>query len=283
MLAMTAILGLGAIVLDGGSLYYQRARLQTAVDAAVLAGAQALPGGETAAQPAALDMALANGLAVDELEISVDMEGKTVSAEARRTVTLGLARVLRLSQADVSAKSTAALSALAGTQGAVPLGVVWQDFVFGQLYHLKLGDGTTGNYGALALGGTGAANYRENLAHGYPAWIRVGEAILTETGNMSNPTKSAVDVRIQDCRHQPLCSYDHFVPGCSKVVTVPIINALPNGRGEVTVLGFAAFFLEGVGGQGGDNYVSGRFVRMYAAGESGPVGNYGLLTVKLLR
>lgn len=283
VLAITAILGFGAVVIDGGLLYYQKARLETAVDAAALAGASVLRQGSSLARQAALDTAAANGLTDGDIEVDVDLPSGTVTARARRQVELGLARVLRISSAEVAAESAAGAFLPTGIHGAVPLGVVWQDFVFGQLYDLKLGDGVTGNYGALALGGTGAANYRDNLEHGYLAWLRTGELILTETGNMSNPTKTAVDARIRDCNHQPPCTHEQFVPSCTRVVTVPIISSLPNGRGEVSILGFAGFFLEGVGGQGNDNYVQGRFVRMFTQGEVGVANDYGLQVVKLLR
>lgn len=283
VLAITAVLGFGAIVIDGGLLYYQKARLQTAVDAAVLAGVSMLKDGASTARQAALDTAAANGIATGEIEVAVDPVNRTVTASARRQVSLGLARVLRIATADVAAESIAGAFLPTGIHGAVPLGIVWQDFVFGELYDLKLGDGTTGNYGALALGGTGAANYRDNLQHGYLAWLRTGELIPTETGNMSNPTKTAVDARIQECNHQPHCTHEQFVPSCARVVTVPIISSLPNGRGEVSILGFAGFFLEGVGGQGNDNYVRGRFVRMFTQGEVGIANDYGLQVVKLLR
>lgn len=278
--AITVILGFGAIVIDGGQFYYQKARLGTTADAAVLAGARALGSGATVARQTALDVALANGASSTEIEITVDEVHKTVSAHVARTVSFGLARVLNVEAADVTADSAAGSLALSGIQGAIPLGVVWQNFSFGQISNLKVSDGTTGNYGALALGGTGAANYRENLSDGYPAWLRVGQQILTEPGNMAGATRSGVQDRIQACHHQPPCTYDHYVSGCPRVVTVPIITALPNGRGEVTVLGFAAFFLQSMGD---DGYVTGRFIRMFAPGEVGPAADYGLQTVKLLR
>jgi hypothetical protein len=281
VLAITAIFGFGALVLDGGMIHYQKARLQTALDAAVLAGVRALEQGSSAAEQAAVETAMANGVQTGELTVSVDTAQGIVEAEATRAVPMGLARVLKLNSVDVSASSAAGAFAVSGIQGAVPLGVVVQEFTFGELYDLKLGDGENGNYGALALGGTGAANYQENLRHGFADWVRIGQQIMTEPGNMATPTETAVLGRIQDCLHQPPCTFDHFVPGCSRVLKVPITSAFPNGRGEVTVLGFAAFFLEGFSES--DNSVQGRFVRMHTPGEVEPAGNYGLEMIKLLR
>lgn len=50
---------------------------------------------------------------------------------------------------------------------------------------------------------------------------------------------------------------DGVTPCSRRVIVIPIIDQLPNGRKEVTILGFAMFFLEGSSG----GVVSGRFVR----------------------
>lgn len=283
--AMVALLGFGAIVLDGGQLYYERAKLQTAVDAVVLAGALAVPQGTQAVAVAAEGAAHANGVTFSQLQFSFDPATGTVTASATKDVSLGLARILNQNEAQVGALAQARLIGVSGMRGAAPLGVIWQNFVFGQLYDIKVGagDGGGGNYGALALGGTGSANYRDNLQYGYPEWLRMGDIVLTEPGNMSNPTKSAIEGRLAACTHSPACTFDHYVSGCPRVVVVPVINGLPNGRGEVTIIGFAGFFLDGYTGQGKDNYVRGRFIELFARGEEGPASSYGLSMVKLVR
>ncbi|MBF6600445.1 MAG: hypothetical protein IVW36_08045 [Dehalococcoidia bacterium] len=50
---------------------------------------------------------------------------------------------------------------------------------------------------------------------------------------------------------------DGVTPCSRRVIVIPIIDQLPNGRKEVTILGFAMFFLEGSSG----GVVSGRFVQ----------------------
>jgi len=281
--AMVAVLGLGAIVIDGGLLYHEQAKLQTAVDAVALAGAQALPLGHVAARNAAESVALNNGLSLDELQLGVDAAGAAVTASAARQVALGLARILDHHQATVGARAEARLSGLTGLQGVAPLGVIWQNFVFGQLYDIKMGAGSGGggNYGALALGGTGSANYRENLRSGYPGWLHVGDTVLTEPGNMSGPTKQAIDERLAACRDG--CTFTRHTADCPRIMLVAVIPGLPNGRGEVTILGFAAFFVEGVTGQGNDNFIRGRFIQLRARGESGGTPSFGLATIRLTR
>lgn len=278
-----AILGLGAIVVDGGMLYYEKAKLQTAVDSVVLAGARAMQDGTLAVSTAAEIAAAANGLSLQDLQLSITTATGTVTATAAKQVGLGLARILNHNQAEVGALAEARVGGISGLRGAAPLGVIWQDFAFGQLYDIKVGAGESegGNYGALALGGTGSANYRDNLRYGYPGWLRTGDIILTEPGNMSNPTKLAIEGRIDACQHG--CTFDHYVAGCSKVLLVPVINGLPNGRGEVTIIGFASFFLNDYTGQGNQNYIRGRFIQSFATGEAGASASYGLSMIKLTR
>lgn len=278
-----AILGLGALVVDGGMLYYEQAKLQTAVDSVVLAGVRSLQDGTWAVTAAAENAAIANGLSLNDLQLSINTVTGTVTASAAKPVGLGLARILNHNQAKVGALAEAQVGGISGLTGSAPLGVIWQDFVFGQLYDIKVGAGDSdgGNYGALALGGTGSANYRDNLRYGYPGWLRLGDIILTEPGNMSNPTKLAINGRVEACQHG--CTFDHYVAGCSKVLLVPVINGLPNGRGEVTIIGFAAFFIDGYTGQGNENYIRGRFMQAFARGEAGASASYGLSMIKLTR
>ncbi|KAF0194554.1 MAG: hypothetical protein FD169_1758 [Bacillota bacterium] len=281
--AMVAILGLGAIVIDGGMLYYEQAKLQTAVDSVVLAGARVLHEGPLAVSTAAENVAIANGLSLLDLQLSINTATGKVTASAVKQVELGLAKILNHSQAEVGALAEAQVGGISGLKGMAPLGVIWQEFLFGQLYDIKVGagDGGGGNYGALALGGTGSANYRDNLRYGYPGWLRVGDIIMTEPGNMSNPTKLAIEGRIDACQHG--CTFDRYVASCSKVLFVPVINSLPNGRGEVTIIGFAGFFVDDYTGQGNQNYIRGRFIQSFASGEAGASSSYGLTMIKLTR
>jgi hypothetical protein len=78
----------------------------------------------------------------------------------------------------------------------------------------------------------------------------------------------------------PLFYNTLFKPDCPRVMIVPMVR--PVSSGEVEITGFAAFFLEGVGGSGNDNYVLGRFVKMVVSGESGGGTDYGAYAVKLL-
>jgi len=165
----------------------------------------------------------------------------------------------------------------------VPFGVVKQPLIYGQTYTLKdgAGDGYSGNYGALALGGNGANVYLGNIEDGYSGLLSIGEWVYTEPGNMSGPTGNGVDYRIS---LDPTATFATVQKGSPRILVVPIIDSLTvNGRSQVQIVGFAAFFLEGVGGKGNKDYVTGKFMQMVMSGDSGGGGTgYGLYGAALL-
>jgi len=100
---------------------------------------------------------------------------------------------------------------------------------------------------------------------------------------MSGATSDGIEARISQCTHSPACTYDNYKRDCPRVVLVPVIR--PYDSDNVKVVGFAAFFLEYVGGQGNRNYVVGKFIRMYHTGSLTSEGNadYGLRGIRLIQ
>lgn len=291
-LAMTVILGLAAVSVDAGLLYVAREQLKNASDAAALSGAQLLPEGREQAEAAAREYAGYND--IDAAEVRVDEGRRRVSVGAGRQRRTVYARIFSRREEQVGAESTALAGPISGVRGAVPFGVERGDFTYGELYALKLssegggndggGDGTPyrGNFHALALGGEGAANYRRNVAGGYPEMLRAGDTVLTETGNMRGPTRQGVKERIAA---DPGATHEDFGRGSPRLIYVPVVDFCEvAGRKDITVIGFAAFFLEGY--REGSDSVMGRFVRLVADGEvvEGAGAEYfGVTAVRLVK
>lgn len=285
LVGLVAILGFGAVVVDGGQLYYTRGKLQSATDAAALAGARVLAKqGVYVAEQQALAVAQANGLTPSELTVTVNQANQEVTVSAKRQVNFGLAKVINHSASEVGASATAGGLAISAMRNVAPLGIIWEDFVFNQQYDLKVGagSGTSGWYGALSLGGSGASTYRQNMAQGWTGLLRVGDLVPTESGNMVNPTRQGVQDRLNSCNHIPTCTYLAYAHKCPRLLIVPVIT--PPAGGQVKVLGFAGFFVDQYVGQGGgDNFIRGRFIEFVAEGEAGPAGYYGAMTIKLTK
>ena len=285
-ISLTVLLGFTAIVTDIGILYMNRSQLINTADAAALAAVQELPGNFDAARAVAVDYAARNGKAGDIVETELANSNREITVSASRDVTLFFSRIISdLNSKKVSASATAAVRPIGSVSGVVPFGVVKQDFIFGLPYTLKEGggDGENGNYGGLALGGNGASTYRYNITYGYDGKLHVGQWVSTEPGNMSGPTTQGVNYRISQ---DPGATFETVSKDSPRIVMVPVLDHLNvNGRGDVQIVGFAAFFLEGAGGSGNESYVTGKFMRLVAAGDvtSDPAADYGLYGAMLIK
>jgi hypothetical protein len=136
----------------------------------------------------------------------------------------------------------------------IPICITPYSLIVGEEYKLKYGggEGSMGNYGCLALGGEGSTLYEENITYGYGGELKVGDIILTEPGNNSGPTNRGINARISGHEDETYSDYSTSSP---RVVTIPIVDHLPEGRAEVRVIGFGKFFLEEVGGAGNNCYI----------------------------
>ena len=279
------LLGLAVLTVDVGILYLNKAEVQTAADAAALAGAHDLHHSTDLAKVTAERYAAANGKAGDEVITNTDVANQ-ITVTVRRDVDLYFAKLFDVAQSEVHATATAGVQPATGVAGIVPFGVVLNtSFTYGTQVTLKYGSGgsQSGNFQALALGGTGASNYLANIKNGYSGVVHIGDWIQTETGNMVGPTNSGVSYRVNE---DPGVTYLNVQEGSGRIVIVPMLTSfVVSGRTDVQVAGFAAFFLEGTGKHGTDNYVIGRFLQVVVPGEGGGSGgtDWGVYTTKLIR
>lgn len=281
-------LGFASMAVDIGLSVYEKAKIVNAADSAALAGAQELPGNSDKAIEVARGYLARNGIDPDTAEITIVNEGTGISINAAKDFRYFLAGVLGMETGQVNAIAIArALPVTAVSSGTRPFAIEDMVLAFGEEYILKEGggDGSNGNYGALALGGNGANNYWYNIVNGYNGQLEVGQYIDTEPGNMSGPTRSGINTLINSCSHSPKCTFDSFDPGCPRIVTVVIVDSFDvNGRGSVRITGFASFFLDDVDGHGNDSIVRGRFIRTVTAGETSETQtDYGLRGISLVR
>jgi len=316
-LVMTAmlvvvLLGMVAVAVDIGRLYLTRQYLVNSCDAAALAGGIELPD-QAKATGEAGEAALANGM--DEYEVSFPEDGITaqgatkIRVDGQRTVPHTFARILGFDSRAVGAYAVALRTGPVNwvRDHVVPWGIPWYgpegepyDYNNGELYVLKVGsqtdlsDGSTaqtgGNFYPLALdrslgdGGSGAAIYEDDIKWGFDGEVEVGDMVASEPGNMVGPTKHAVtndsDSLFQRALEEPWAddTWDNYDYGNPRIVVVPIISPLGNGRTEVEVLGFASFWVESCTGQ----EVTGYFLdyTIPDAGGSGP--DYGVFTFRLI-
>jgi len=283
---MTFLIGITAMVVDIGLVLLEQQKLSDALDSAALAGAQDLINNPEQAESKAIEYASLNG--VSNPTVIIDDYNKEITVNGQKEVPYYFAKALGFNSKTISGSSKSKVKPIIGGSGFVPLGIVEQEFIYGDVYSLKLGggDGENGNFGALALGGQGASNYLDNLKYGYDGNLAVGMTIPTEPGNMSGPTKNGVEYRLTADAGNYLCGNYQTAPrDCKRILYLPIIDDTDlYGRDEVTIVSFAAFYLEAVTGSGNDSIIEGRFIKTVFPGEWGDTwGNeHGLYAVKLV-
>lgn len=277
---LLVLCGMASLVTDIGILYVNRLQLQKSVDAAVMAGAQELPLDADGAVAMAGQYASLNGKNSDSFSFEVLNDNSSIRAVGSRSVNLLFAKLLGLETSVVAARARANIGIIVGYTGVVPFGLEQKTLAYGVDYILKAGGGAgnTGNFGALSLSGSGANAYRSDIQQGYQQPLKVGDMVSTKPGNNSGPTTQGVNYRIQQ---DPTATFATVQSGSPRIIVIPIVAGDPQGRSDVEVVGFAAFFLEGVGGSGADNYVTGKFMREVLSGEIGVGTDFGAYGAKL--
>lgn len=217
-----------------------------------------------------------------------------------------VAQVLGIKSIAVSATATAKAES-SGTvcESLVPMGAIpppgEDGFAVGcgNSYQLYAGQGgsVTGNYQMLSfpqcdegpcegLAATGANTMRCLIANGYSCCVGIGDVLETEPGNMNGPFRQGLQDRFdQDAvRTDDICYSDYQARGGTgqRVVNVPIIESLGNGRTDVRVIGFSAFFLKRRPVIGPSQPLYGEFLYNVAPGSGG--GGHGTLySIRLVR
>lgn len=280
-LGLTVFLGFGALVTDIGLLYAQKASLQNAVDAAALAGVQELPSDPSQAVQIAQDYAIRNN--AQNVSIQLEANNLEISVTAQKTVPTFLAKIWGITSEQIDATAKSMMLPPNSVSGAVPLSVQNQDFQYGALYTLKTGSGTQntgviggqlyGWFGPLDLTGGGAKDYETGLANNYQGTLKIGQILNVENGNMSGPTQQGVKARLDQDTRVPKNTFDNYDRNAPEIIYVPIVSYVnydQNAVYQVQIVGFAAFFLEGVSGNGNDSMITGRFIKtLIADGKTG--------------
>jgi hypothetical protein len=154
--------------------------------------------------------------------------------------------VIRAWKELVEIESTAQVEKIDIMQGDImPMGIVVNNpsdtlnfgFEEDKEYTIKAspkGQLAPGNYGALALGGSGAKTYLSNILNGYNS-LSVGQVVPSETGNIKGPTETGINERLESIQY----------------VRLPVVTEFTNGKTDVEVTAFLSFKLVGTDGSGG--------------------------------
>lgn len=250
--ALSLFTVLGANV---GLMVYQRTKLQAAADASALAGAWALDFGDDQARAAAKQYALSNGYTLEDADLTVENSSR-VRVKLSQPVDLLLGDFLSKKTMTVGAASTAQFELI--SRGLRPLAMPDplrdktnpKDFTFDTPYLIKEGAGGAigGNFGALAMSSSGASVFEDNFKYGADLAYQISDKVPTETGNMYGATEQAVEWLIAKNPNGSYAQAQQNPKRDPRVITVVLVDpqefANLNGKSDVTVTGFAQFWLD---------------------------------------
>jgi putative Flp pilus-assembly TadE/G-like protein len=293
VLFMTVLIAMAAAVLDVGSWYRADRALQSTVDAAALAGAQALPENPVQAELLALEYAEKNGGNVDVTEISITSTTfgpDTITVDAEAPTPGFFARLFGIDSVTVAARAKARAGGISQAKYVAPIVVHEKhpmlvcgttcfnsNFEFELAYqHLKTGKGGgggsgvdgSGSFGFINLtgaGGVGSNELGDWILNGLNQYMPLGK-YNTSTGNpfSSNNIKGALEKRM----------------GEDPVLLFPIYQTL-SGTGDnakYKIVGWVAFHLTGLNLAGNNEKIKGWFEKVIWDGILTQSGSGSLLT-----
>jgi len=196
-----------------------------------------------------------------------------VKVESIEHVPLAFARVFGLATKPVGAATVAGFAVVngvhggsgGGSDGIRPFGVDDRsDFQYGQVYPLVMGPPPTqdpslpaGNFYPLALNeGRDGRNYYDAVAYGSDLDWHVGDMVTTEPGEMSWPqVVNRLNDLVRQAERDPTYSQQTIADATldnPRVILVPVVRwastdgdyLTKNGRGQVQIVGFAAFWID---------------------------------------
>lgn len=283
---LVGFMGLVGLSIDVGQMVHARTDAQKVADAAAFAGAQDLTNA-TAAKASANQWVEFNGSAATDAEITVSQtygSNDTIQVKVNRKVNFTFLKALGLSGTTVSAKAKVRIATYSGGSGVLPWGFVASNNSNSSLLQnncyqgqdgddlpifqqnvdciVKFGAGSSagGDFGALALDGSGASNYRDAIANGSKNKFVKGQKVDSQTGNMQGPTGQGLDDRLDLAAPATCPGNDRddvlvtqpdgsvsIRAGCEsspRIGIVPVVDLIDNPN-QSTILGFAFVFIKG--------------------------------------
>jgi Flp pilus assembly protein TadG len=240
-LLLVPLLGAAALAVDLGSLYAQRAALQTAADAAALAIAQDCARGSCGATDAtATSMITANASAASLAGVTLD--ATTVTVQDRTVQPSWFARVLGVDSSTVGASATATWGNPGSLVAALPLAFSWCEFAAQTGGGLPSGTVSRTIYLTKTSGATGCTKPGGNVLPGGFGWTDTDPGACRASSHVGSQVGS-------DPGNSPPgpCSPAYLAGLVGTTVLLPIFDQAGSqgSNGWYRVFGYAAFRVTG--------------------------------------
>ncbi|MBS4032432.1 MAG: hypothetical protein KGZ63_13570 [Clostridiales bacterium] len=295
--AMVVLVGVMALVADVGVNYVKQTQLSVAADAAALAGGTKLDQGNSYALEAATEIAVNNGISLENLIVDVDEDGKGITVKTRGPIQTFFGIIFNNVDSQMEQLARVAMTRPIGLFNLFPLGVDEKANITHGVELNLFGSELmgSGNWGALQFKDengnyqTGANIFKENLKNGFSGLIMIEDEARAESGAKSGPISDAIDYRITEAAKTHVCSLNNCPPGCPRVLILPVYTPTSaedaNKTKFVEIVDFAAFWVSRTEGQGENRKVWGYFVKPHVTGAVSAEGEspYGMTSIKLVK
>lgn len=290
-LLIISFVGMTALVVDMGSLYEDRRSLQSAADAAALAGAQELPISSSKATQVATDYISKNRADIDSINIEI---GSTLATDDTIKVTvynpdspISFGGIYGLNSANVAATATAMVGSAGGYKGLVPWYLIQGGWAPGADYSLY-----EDKTGSVSFNGesTGGSVYRDNIAYGYQGTLKIGDTVECLNGFKTGPTRQGTESRVGPT---PLDSFSSLTEPLNgggyrlaktdtQLVVCPVVTQATADSGHGPIIGFAPIIITYYDGK----EVVGKFLdeaMVVYTGDILPVGETGIKVIRMIK
>jgi hypothetical protein len=207
---LVVLLGIAAAAIDVGSWYRADRALQSTVDAAALAAAQALPDDPGGATALAAEYGDKNGGGLDTVTVTTAVAGNdTVVVTGKRSAPGFFSKVLGIDSVEVHARASARAGTLEEARWAAPFGVDEQHPMlqceptpcFDQETQLDLDKVGPGAFRIINIdgshGGTGPGTLADWIVRGYEGYMPLGWYYSDPGAKFnSSQVKNALDARL---------------------------------------------------------------------------------------
>ena len=166
-IGLAVLMGFVALSVDVGAATTTKAKLQSAADAAALAGAQELPESPSQAITYAQTYAAANGINLSDMSISIENDDHDIVVSVNHTMPTYFARVLGKDSVDIAVDSTATSGYAASVPWIVPF-VIPQplEFNYDNPYVMRMHGGGPYPDNGFYIGGDGRS--KDIIPYKYP-------------------------------------------------------------------------------------------------------------------
>lgn len=264
------------LAVDGSHAFLQRRQMQTAADAAALAGIHLIAhGADTSAVDAEIQ-AIANMNGADRIEWSLQNDSTAIEVVAHRTIGTYFAGIINVTSLSVSATATTGLFPISSASRLLPMTLHCDDvagFVPGQIYDFWQNSASNkGNFGWLDWNG-GAASSLQLSQHIADVALS-GERHIGEWVDGSSGVDGSSAVR---------STLDSWIGQSVMIALHDAVDSTGNNL-QYRLCGFVRFTLTGYDFNGSNKRVEGMFEYSTYRGSAGVMStdNFGTYVVKII-